>query len=199
MTVREKMQAGKIYTDMTEGLPEERIRCRELVSAYNATEIHEEKRRTDILKDLLGSVGEDVYLEPPVRFAYGSRTHMGNQVYANFNLVIVDDIEVFIGNHVMFAPNVTITVTGHPVHPKLRKNGDQFSFSVHIEDDVWIGSNVVILPGVTIGRNSVIGAGSVVTRDIPPNVVAAGNPCRVMREITDRDLEYYYRDLKAEE
>lgn len=198
MTIRERMKAGKLYTDLGEGLAEERLRGKELVYDFNHTRPSEEAKREDILRQLFGSMGENVWIEPPLNVAYGNRTHIGNNVYANFNLVLVDDIEIYIGNGVMFAPNVTITATGHPVHPELRPHGDQFSFPVTIEDHVWIGSNVVILPGVTIGKNSVIGAGSVVTKDIPENVVAVGNPCRVLRPITDRDKEYYYKNLKVD-
>lgn len=199
MTTDEKMKSGKLYTDMEEHLAAERDRGKELVYDYNQTRPSETKKRREILGKLLGSVGDEVWLEPPIHFAYGSRTHIGNYFYANFNLTVVDDVEVFIGNHVMIAPNVTITATGHPVHPDLRKHGEQFSFPVRIEDDVWIGSNVVILPGITIGKGSVIGAGSVVTKDVPKHVVAVGNPCRVLRAITARDREYYYKDLKVEE
>ena len=199
MTIRERMKAGKLYTDLGEGLSEERLRGKELVYDFNHTRPSEEQKRQEILKELFGSMGEGVWIEPPLRVAYGSRTHVGNHVYANFNLTLVDDIEIYVGNNVMFAPNVTISATGHPVHPELRPNGEQFSFPVTIEDYVWIGSNVVILPGVTIGKNSVIGAGSVVTKDIPVNVVAVGNPCRVLRPITDRDKEYYYKNLKVDE
>jgi Acetyltransferase (isoleucine patch superfamily) len=124
---------------------------------------------------------------------------LGKIFYANFNLVVVDDIEVYIGDNVMIAPNVTITATGHPVDPDLRKGGAQFSIPVKIGNDVWIGSNVVILPGITVGDNSVIGAGSVVTKDIPSNVVAVGNPCKVLREINERDKEYYYKNRKVSE
>lgn len=196
MTIREKMEQGLLYTDMGENLPDERLYCKELVYDYNNTRPSEEEKRAEILKNLLGDMGRDIWIETPVRFAYGNRTHIGDFFYANFNLVIVDDIDVYIGNHVMFAPNVTITATGHPVHPDLRPFGEQFSIPVHIEDNVWIGSCVTILPGVTIGKGSVIGAGSIVTKDIPANVVAVGNPCRVLRPITDRDREYYYKDMK---
>lgn len=198
MTIRERMKAGKIYTDLGEGLAEDRLRGKELVYDFNHTRPSEEEKREDILRQLFGSIGENVWIEPPLSVAYGNRTHIGNNFYANFNLVLVDDIEIYIGNGVMFAPNVTITATGHPVHPELRPHGNQFSFPVTIEDYVWIGSNVVILPGVTIGKNSVIGAGSVVTKDIPQNVVAVRNPCRVLRPITDRDKEYYYKNLKVD-
>lgn len=197
MDIREKMRKGLIYIDNHEELIKERLNGKELVYDYNNTRPSEEEKRIEILHKLFGHAGENIWIEPPLRVAYGKNVHIGNNFYANFNLVLVDDIEIFIGNNVMIAPNVTITVTGHPIHPTLRKKGDQFSFPVKIEDDVWIGANVVILPGVTIGRNSVIGAGSIVTKDIPENVVAVGNPCKVLREITDRDKEYYYKNLKV--
>lgn len=198
MTIREKIKNGKLYTDMGENLEEERLRCKELVYDYNNTRPSEDGKRVEILKNVFGSVGENVWVEPPMHLAYGKNTYIGDNFYANFNLVIVDDYEVHIGNNVMIAPNVTITVTGHPVHPELRKNFEQFSIPVKIEDNVWIGSNVVILPGITIGKNSVIGAGSIVTKDIPSDVIAVGNPCRVLRPICDIDKEYYFKDLKID-
>ena len=194
MTIRERMKQGLLYTDLGEGLEEERQRCKELIYDYNLTRPGEAEKRKALLRELLGDMGENIWIEPPVRMAYGKNVHIGDAFYANFNLVLVDDIDIYIGNHVMIAPNVTITATGHPVHPELRKNGTQFSIPVRIEDDVWIGANVVILPGVTIGKNSVIGAGSVVTKNIPENVVAVGNPCRVLREITELDKQFYYKD-----
>jgi galactoside O-acetyltransferase len=196
MTIREKMKAGHLYTDLGEGL-KERERCKELTYDYNLTRPREAERRRDLLKQLLGSCGNSIWIEPPVHMAYGRHVHIGDGFYANFNLVLVDDVDIYIGNNVMIAPNVTISLTGHLVHPDLRRGGTQFSVPVRIGDDVWIGSNVVILPGVTIGNNSVVGAGSVVTRDIPENVVAVGNPCRVSRPIDERDKEYYYRDRKV--
>lgn len=194
MTIREKMKNGMLYIDIGEGLDEERESCKELLYDYNHTRPSEKTKRKDLLKELLGDMGDDIWIEPPVHMAYGKNVHIGNHFYANFNLVIVDDIDVHIGEHVMIAPNVTITPTGHPVDPDLRKPGTQFSIPVRIGNNVWIGSNVVILPGVTIGDNSVIGAGSVVTHDIPKNVVAVGNPCRVLREINERDKEIYYKN-----
>ncbi len=198
MTIREKMKNGMLYVDIGEGLDEERKRCKELLYDYNNTRPSEEVKRKELLKELLGDMGEEIWIEPPVHMAYGTNVHIGNHFYANFNLVIVDDIDVYIGEHVMIAPNVTITPTGHPVDPELRKPGTQFSIPVRIGNDVWIGSNVVILPGVNIGDNSVIGAGSVVTHDIPENVVAVGNPCRVLRKINERDKEYYYKNRRVE-
>ena len=197
MTIREKMKNGMLYVDIGEGLDEERKRCKELLYDYNHTRPSEETKRKELLKELLGNMGEDIWIEPPVQMAYGTNVHIGNHFYANFNLVIVDDIDVYIGENVMIAPNVTITVTGHPVDPELRKPGTQFSIPIRIGNDVWIGSNAVILPGVTIGDNSVIGAGSVVTHDITENVVAVGNPCRVLREINEHDKVYYYKDRRV--
>ena len=196
MDIREKMKTGMLYTDAgEESLQKELSSCKELLYDFNQTRPSETEKRSSILKSLLGDMGEDVWIEPPLRMAYGKHTHIGNNVYANFNLVVVDDTDVYIGNNVMFAPNVTISATGHPVCADLRRDGSQFSLPVHIEDDVWIGAGAVILPGIRIGKGSVIGAGSVVTRDVPEHVVAVGNPCRVLRAIKERDREYYYRDL----
>lgn len=198
MTIREKIKNGMLYTDLGEGLDEERLHCKELLFDYNNTRPSESIKRKEMLKNILGKCGENIWIEPTLQMAYGKNTYIGENFYANFNLVIVDDFDVYIGDNVMIAPNVTITPTGHPVDPTLRKGGMQFSIPVKIGNDVWIGANVVILPGVTIGDNSVIGAGSIVTKDIPSNVVAVGNPCKVLREISERDKEYYYKNMKAE-
>ena len=198
MTIREKMKNGMLYVDVGEGLDEERRRCKELLYDYNNTRPNEEIKRKDLLKKLLSDMGEEIWIEPPVHMAYGTNVHIGNHFYANFNLVIVDDIDVYIGEYVMIAPNVTITPTGHPVDADLRRPGTQFSIPVRIGNNVWIGSNVVILPGITIGDNSVIGAGSVVTHDIPENVVAVGNPCHLLRKINERDKEYYYKNRRVD-
>jgi len=197
MSIRERMKNGMLYIDIGEGLEEERIRCKELVYDYNNTRPREEQRRFYLLKEILGDMGKNIWIEPPVHMAYGSNVHIGENFYANFNLVLVDDIDIYIGDNVMIAPNVTITATGHPVSPELRIDGTQFSIPINIGSNVWIGSNVVILPGITIGKNSVIGAGSVVTKDIPENVVAVGNPCKVLRKINDRDREFYYKDMRV--
>lgn len=150
------------------------------------------------MKQLLAEVGKNCYIEPPLHANWGKHTHLGDNVYANFNLTLVDDTDIFIGNHVMIGPNVTIATAGHPIDPELRKKVAQFNIPVHIGNNVWIGAGAVILPGINIGDNSVIGAGSIVTKDIPANVVAVGNPCRVLREINDRDKEYYYKDMKID-
>jgi len=165
---------------------------------FNNIRPSEEEKRIKLMSKMFGKIGKNSWIEPPIHFAYGSNIFIGDNFYANFNFTIVDDYTVTIGDNVLIAPNVTISVTGHPVHHELRKNGEMYSFPVTIGNYVWIGCNVVINPGVTIGDNSVIGAGSVVTKDIPPNVVAAGVPCKVLREINESDKEYYYKDLKAE-
>lgn len=185
--IKDRMRSGALYTDLEECLIAERLQCRTFVYEYNQTQPREDEKRKELLTKLLGSVGKDPYIETPIHFAYGNNTHIGDYFYANFNLVVVDDIEVNIGNHVMFGPNITISVTGHPIHPDSRIHGEQFSYPVTIEDNVWLGSDSTILPGVRIGKNSVIGAGSIVTKDIPANVVAVGNPCRVVRQITSQD------------
>ena len=165
---------------------------------YNNTRPSEDVKKKEILKGILGHCTNRVFIESPVHMSYGNHVHLGDQFYANFNLVIIDDMDVYIGNQVMIGPNVTICTTGHPVYPLYREMGAHYSLPIHIGNKVWIGANSVVLPGVTIGDNSVIGAGSIVTRDIPANVVAVGNPCRVIREITERDREYYFRDMKVD-
>ncbi|EIZ1360017.1 sugar O-acetyltransferase [Vibrio vulnificus] len=194
MSVRERMYQQKIYFCDDESVALEQQACLEILYDFNQTRPSEMEKRTAILRDLLADVGENCYIEPPLRANWGKHTHLGNNVYANFNLTLVDDTHIYIGNSVMIAPNVTIATAGHPIDPELRRKVAQFNIPVHIKDNVWIGANSVVLPGVTIGENSVIGAGSVVTKDIPANVVAVGNPCRVLRPIGEHDKRYFYRD-----
>ncbi len=209
MSLKEQMQTGKVYVEFGHSSEEDkayeietenqRQLAKDLCFDYNNTRPTNLERKNELLDQLLGSHGSHIWMEAPIHFAYGSNTHMGDHVYANFNLTVVDDGECHIGSYVMFAPNVVISTTGHPLHPSFRDKGAQFSLPVTIQDHVWIGSNVTIMPGVTIGENSVIGAGSVVTKDIPANVVACGVPCRVMREITDEDKIYYRPGMKINE
>lgn len=205
MSLENQMKTGQLYIEYghkTEEnkayekvIEEQRVQCKELVFDYNHTRPSDLERKKEILKQLLAEVGESAWIETPAYFSYGCNTHIGHHFYSNFNLCIVDDSDVFIGNYVMFGPNVTLSVTGHPVWGEYRRKGAQFSLPIHIGDDVWIGANVVVLPGVTIGNGSVIGAGSVVTHDIPDHVVATGTPCRVLREITDHDRDYYRKEM----
>lgn len=199
MSLKEQMETGRVYIEFGHASEEDkayekvidaqRRKSKELCFQYNQTDPMNEEQRGKLIRELLGGAGKTPWLEMPIHFAYGCNTTVGDHFYSNFNLTVVDDVSVTIGNCVMCAPNVTISTTGHPVHPYYRTRGAHFSLPIVIEDNVWIGANVAIMPGVTIGKNSVIGAGSVVTRDIPANVVAFGTPCRVIRPITDADLE----------
>jgi galactoside O-acetyltransferase len=196
---KEKMFRGDLYDPSDKELLKQQQKWNELLYDFNQTRPSEATRREKILKSLLAECGEDCYVEPPLRANWGSNTHFGNAVYANFNLTLVDDAPIYVGNDVMFGPNVTIATAGHPINPYLRRKKMQFNLSVTIKNNVWIGAQSVVLPGVTIGENSVIGAGSVVTKDIPDNVVAVGNPCKVLREIGERDKRYYYKSREINE
>lgn len=193
MTVKEKMKSGMLYCCGDEELMREQTQCLEKLYDFNQTRPSEADKRAALLKELFAEVGEGCYVEPPLHANWGCNTHFGHHVYANFNLTLVDDTDIFVGDYVMFGPNVTVATAGHPVDSELRRQIAQFNIPVHIGNNVWIGAGSVLLPGVSIGDNTVIGAGSIVTRDIPANVVAVGNPCRVLREIGDHDREYYYR------
>lgn len=196
MTVWEKMKSGMLYCCDDEELMQEQTKCLEKLYDFNQTRPGEADKRAALLKELLAEVGEGCYVEPPLHANWGCNTHFGHHIYANFNLTLVDDTDIFVGDYVMFGPNVTVATAGHPVDPELRRQVAQFNMPIHIGNNVWIGAGSVLLPGVSIGDNSVIGAGSIVTKDIPANVVAVGNPCRVLREIGEHDREFYYRDRR---
>lgn len=198
MNIRAKMHSQQIYFCNDDDLVREQMECLEKLYDFNGTRPSEAEKREQILKELLAEVGENCYIEPPLHTNWGKHTHLGNNVYVNFNLTLVDDTHIYIGDNTMIGPNVTIATAGHPIEPELRRKIAQFNIPVSIGKNVWIGAGVIILPGIQIGDNTVIGAGSVVTKDIPSNVVAFGNPCRVVREIGDRDREYYYKDMKID-
>lgn len=198
MNAKERMKSGKIYFCTDEELAKEQLRRLDRLYDFNQTRPSEMPKRMALLKEILAEVGENCYVEPPLHANWGCHTHFGNNVYANFNLTLVDDTDIYVGDGVLFGPNVVVAVAGHPVDPDLRRKVAQFNLPVHIGNNVWIGAGAIILPGITIGDNSVIGAGSVVTKDVPANVVAVGNPCRVLREIGGHDREYYWRDRKIE-
>lgn len=179
MTMDERMKKGYLWTDTGEYL-EEQARAKDLMYDFNHTRPSEEGKRNEIIKELFGSVGDPVWIMQPITsLARGKTVHIGSGTYINSGLTLIDDYEIHIGENCLLATNVTLCTTGHPVHLDLRSHGEMYSFPVKIGNGVWIGSNVVVLPGVTIGDNTVIGAGSVVTKDIPANVVAVGNPCKV--------------------
>ncbi len=197
MTTYEKMLSGELYSCTDEELAAEQLKCLEKLYDFNATRPSESDKRQTMLKEMFAELGENCYIEPPLHANWGGKhVHFGKNVYANFNLTLVDDTHIFIGDCTMFGPNVIVASAGHPILPELREQVYQYNASVRIGRNCWIGAGAVILPGVTIGENTVIGAGSIVTKDIPANVVAVGNPCRVLREINDRDKEFYFKDKK---
>ena len=197
MDLDEILHSGELYLPNGKEILAEQAKCLDKLYDFNATRPSEMEKREKMLREMFAEIGEGCYIEPPFYSNWGGRNvHFGKNVYANFNLTLVDDTHIYVGDYTMFGPNVTVATAGHPVLPELRQEGYQYNFPVHIGKNCWIGAGAVIVPGVTIGDNVVIGAGSVVTRDIPSNVVAVGNPCRVLREIGERDREYYFKDRK---
>jgi galactoside O-acetyltransferase len=189
----EEVHSGRLYCCRGAEFQAAQNVTMELLWEFNQTRPSEQARRKALLQAYFAEAGEDLYIEPPFHGAWGKNTHWGRNCYANSNVTFVDDGEIFIGDNCLLAPNVVITATGHALDPELRKRYIQFSMPVVLEENVWIGANATVLPGVRIGKNSVIGAGSVVTRDVPPDSLAAGNPCRVLRPIDARDRERYFR------
>lgn len=199
MTEYEKMHSGEIYNPSDDAIFEEQLNCLNRLYDFNATRPTEMEKREELLKAMLAEVGENCYIEPPFHSNWGGKNvHLGKNVYFNFNVTIVDDTHVYIGDYTMLGPNVVIATAGHPILPELREKALQFNMPVKIGKNCWLGAGVIVLPGVTIGDNTVIGAGSVVTKDIPANVVAVGNPCKVLREINEHDREFYYKNKRIE-
>lgn len=196
MNQKERMLSGLPYKAWLDGLSEERMECKKKVYEFNMLPPTEREKSIDIIKSLFGKTGEHLHIVEPFHCDYGYNIEIGENFFANYNLTILDVGKVVIGDNAQIAPNVSIYTAGHPVHPESRNSGYEYGIPITIGDNVWIGGSSVILPGVTIGNNVVIGAGSVVTKDIPDNVIAVGNPCRVIRKITEEDRDYYYRDKK---
>ena len=197
MTPKEKMHSGDLYLPGDDEIMAEQMLCLDRLYDYNQTRPTEARKREQMLKEMFAEIGEGCYIEPPLHSNWGGKhCHFGKFVYVNFNLTLVDDTHIYVGDYTMLGPNVVVATAGHPILPELREQAYQYNFPVHIGKNCWLGAGVIVLPGVTIGDNVVIGAGSVVTKDIPSNVVAVGNPCRVLREINDRDREYYFKDRK---
>jgi len=188
---KDKMLSGEAYIAMGRELFDARQKAKEQLFKFNNLEPSKIKARNQILKELLGKTESRFYIEPPFRCDYGFNIEIGNEFYANYNLTILDGARVSIGNNVLIGPNVSIFTATHPIHPEPRSAGWEFTKPITIEDHVWIGGNTVINPGVHIGQHTVIGSGSVVTKDIPANVVAAGTPCKIIRSITEEDKKYY--------
>ena len=196
---KKRMMEGRIYPPGDEEIMAEQVVCMQKLWEYNQIQPKDMDKRFAKLQDMVAEIGEGSYIEPPLHANFGGKhVHFGKNVYANYNLTMVDDTHIYVGDNTMIGPNVTIATAGHPIDPALRDVQAQFNMEVHIGRNVWIGGGCVLLPGVSIGDNTVIGAGSIVTKDIPANVVAYGNPCRVIREIGEHDRKYYYRDRKVD-
>jgi maltose O-acetyltransferase len=185
MTEREKMLAGQLYDASGAELTEMRRRARALTRAFNATTEDETEERHRILGELFGRIGEKIEIEPPFRCDYGSHIFAGENFYANFGVVMLDCAAITIGDNVLLAPNVQLYTAYHPVDPTIRASMLEAASPTTIGHNVWIGGGAIVLPGVSVGDNTIVGAGSVVIRSLPHNVVAAGNPCRVFRAIDD--------------
>lgn len=197
--IKYRMQNQKLYCCEDEKLMEEQLKCLDMVHDYNNLKPSQQKQKKEMLKKMFAEIGENCYMETPFYANWGGKNvHIGDHFYSNYNLMLVDDGEITIGDNVMIAPNVILCSATHPISPNLREKGMEYNMPVKIGNRVWIGANVVVMPGVIIGDNSVIGAGSVVTKDIPANVVAFGNPCKVHREITEQDEIYYNKNCKID-
>ena len=184
MSMKEKMHTGDLYLPNDPQIVEEQTKKLEMLYDFNQTRPGGMEKREAMLKEMLAEIGENCYVEPPFHANFGgAHLHFGKGVYANFNFTVVDDTHIYVGDYTMFGPNVVLATAGHPILPELRQQAYQYNMPVHIGKNCWLGAGVVVLPGVTIGDNTVIGAGSVVTKDIPSNVVAVGNPCRVIRKL----------------
>lgn len=195
MTMHERIIQGKLFTDECEGLPKERQEAKKRMKAFNDSAPEDTQQRLDLMDDIFGRK-VSVWIEPPFYFCYGRHITVGEGTYINMNCNFIDDGLIDIGDHVLFGPAVTLATVGHPVNPAMREY--MYTAPIKIGNNCWIGANAVICPGVEIGKNSVIGAGSVVVDNIPEDCVAAGNPCRVIRKIGEKDLTYYFKDRKID-
>jgi len=197
MEYKDKLHDGSLYLPNDDSIMAEQVLCQEKLYEYNMTRPLEGERRGLLMKEMFAQIGDGCYIEPPLHSNWGGHhVHFGKNVYANYNLTLVDDTHIYVGDYTMFGPNVTVATAAHPILPELREKGYQYNAPVRIGKNCWLGAGVVVLPGVIIGDNVVIGAGSVVTKDLPSNVVAVGNPCRVLREVNEHDREYYFKDKK---
>lgn len=199
MTQYERMVKGLIYDPADEEIMSEQRVFQDKCWEFNQLKPTDYARKEAYMKEVFAECGENCYIELPFRANWGGHhLHFGSGIYANFNLTMVDDGHIYVGDKVMFGPNVTISTANHPIDPELRGKGLQYNKDVYIGENAWIAANVVIVPGVRIGKNTVIGAGSVVTKDIPDGVVAVGNPCRVLREVGEHDREFFYKNEKID-
>ena len=199
MDIREKQHGGALYLPGDESLQREQLQCMDRLFEFNQVRPSDLERKNALLKEMFAEIGEDCYIETPLRANWGGRhVHFGKNIYTNFNLTLVDDTHIHVGDYCQIGPNVVLATAGHPILPELREKGYQYNAPVRIGRNCWLGAGVVVVPGVTIGDIVVVGAGSVVTRDLPDNVIAVGNPCKILREVNDRDREYYFKDRRID-
>ena len=197
--MKDRLHTGELYLPGDEEIMTGQLQRLERLRLFNLTSPLELDKREAMLKEMFAEIGEGCYIEPPFHSNFGGgHVHFGRNVYANFNFTCVDDTHIYVGDYTMIGPNVTLATAGHPILPELREQGYQYNMPVRIGRNCWLGAGVVVLPGVTIGDNVVVGAGSIVTKDLPSNVVAVGNPCRVLREVNEHDREYYFKDRKID-
>ncbi len=197
--MKSKLHTGELYLPNDKEIFEEQIKCLDRLYDFNRTRPTELEKRAEMLKEMFAEIGEGCYIEPPFHSNFGGKhIHFGRNVYCNFGVTMVDDTHIYVGDYTMFGPNVVVATAGHPILPELRGQGYQYNAAVSIGNNCWIGAGALIMPGVTIGDNVVVGAGSVVTKDLPPNVVAVGNPCKVLREVNEHDREYYFKNRKID-
>ena len=195
----ERMHTGDLYLPGDEEIVVRQTQCLERLYDFNQTRPSEGEKRQQLMREMFAEVGEGCYIEPPFHANFGgAHVHFGKSVYANFNLTVVDDTHIYVGDGTMFGPNVTLATAGHPIDPELRAATYQYNMTIHIGKNCWLGAGVIVLPGITIGDNVVIGAGSVVTKDLPDNVIAVGNPCHVLRPVSEHDREYYFKNRKID-
>jgi len=199
MSQKDKMHSGELYLPDDAEIMAEQALCLDKLYDFNATRPTEWEKRSAMLREMFAEIGEGCYIEPPLHSNWGGKhSHFGKNVYANFGLTLVDDTHIYVGDGTMIGPNVVIATAGHPILPELRAKGFQYNAPVHIGKSCWLGAGVLVMPGVSIGDGSVIGAGSVVTKDIPAGVVAMGNPCRVFRPIGEKDREFYFKGRRID-
>lgn len=199
MSMKDKMHTGELYLPGDDEIMKEQLKRLDRLYDFNNTRPSELEKRQELLKEMFAEIGDGCYIEPPFYSNFGGgHVHFGNNVYCNFGVTMVDDTHIYVGDNTMFGPHVVVATAGHPILPQLREKAYQYNAPVHIGKNCWLGAGVLVMPGVSIGDNSVIGAGSVVTKDIPSDVVAAGTPCRVLREIGEHDREYYFKDRKID-
>lgn len=199
MTNRDKLHTGDLYLPDDSAIEVEQKRYLDRLFDYNQTRPSQPAQQQKILRELFAELGKNCYIEPPFHANFGGHhVHFGDNVYANFNLTLVDDTHIYVGDHTMIGPNVTLATAGHPINAELRARNYQYNMPIHVGRNCWLGAGVIVLPGVTIGDNTVVGAGSVVTKDLPDNVVAVGDPCHVLRQVGEHDRKFYFKDRRID-